>query len=174
MAKKQKIKNEDPSINFRLSPELKKWITNKAISENKTVSNYLRDHLQSYMDGNLLENQMGSYYEILFVNTTRFLQLVAFVFAKRHNSECKSTIKQLNHHIRTIKEMEIEVVQPEVVEEFDKVLEDLIRVKNMDRTSNAPTFKFCESSNSNQNFNYSLLENYLLNFLKPYNRKKIL
>ena len=45
MAKKQKIKNEDPSINFRLPEELKEKIYKEASIKNKTISNYLRVHL---------------------------------------------------------------------------------------------------------------------------------
>ena len=45
MVKKYKIKNEDPSINFRLPEELKVNIYKRVSLENKTVSNFLRDHL---------------------------------------------------------------------------------------------------------------------------------
>lgn len=167
MAKKQRIKNEDPSINFRLSPELKKWIFNEAISENKTVSNYLRDHLTSFMDGSLYEKNVSWYQDKEFINSTSFLQLVSFVFSKRKNSTCVSTDDQLDWHIRTIKKLDLEFPK-ELVIEFDKVLVDLIRVKKENSTYSSARFKFCEDSYSNPIFNYELLEDYLLNVLKPY------
>ena len=168
MTKKHKIKNEDPSINFRLSPELRKWILTEAISENKTVSNYLREHLNSFKDGTLYEEQVGWYRERMLVNTTEFLQLVAFVFSKKGNSLCTSTDDQLDWYIKTIKQMEMQGIPSNIMKEFDKVLMDLIRIKNTDRRYIAQSFKFCESSYSNPGFDYDMLENYLLNVLKPY------
>jgi len=168
MAKKQRIKNEDPSINFRLSPDLKKWITSEAISENKTVSNYLRDHLTSFMDGSLYAENVSWYQDKEFINSTSFLQLVAFVFSKRNNSTCVSTDDQMDWHIKTIKQLDRELPK-ELVIEFDKVLVDLMRVKKEKKSYSTITirFKFCKDSYSTV-FNYDLLENYLLNVLKPY------
>lgn len=165
---KHKIKNEDSSINFRLSPELRKWIVTEAISENKTVSNYLRDHLISFMDGTLYEEQVGWYRDRTLVNSTEFLQLIGFIFSKRKNKECVSTDDQLDCYIKTIKKMEMQEIPNNLMEEFDKVLVDLIRVKKADKRYISPSFKFCETSYTNPGFNYEMLENYLLNVLKPY------
>ena len=62
------------------------------------------------MDGSLFESEVDCYWDKSFVNTTRFLQLVSFVFAKRNNNKCNATAEQLNYHIMTIKEMEMEEI----------------------------------------------------------------
>lgn len=168
MAKKMKIKNEDPSVNFRLTPELKKWIINAAIFENKTVSNYLRDHLTSFIDGTLYDEQVSWYRERTLINSTEFLQLIGFVFSKRKNNLCVSTDNQMDRYIKTIKKMEMQEIPVNLMEEFDKVLVDLIRVKTADRSYFPASFKFCETSFVNPGFDYDMLENYLLNILKPH------
>jgi len=74
MVKKQKIKNEDQSINFRLPEELKFQIYKEASLMNKTVSNFLRDHLLEFMNGSLYEKEIAEYKSNSFKNSTEFLQ----------------------------------------------------------------------------------------------------
>ena len=163
MAKKQRIKNEDPSINFRLSPELKKWITNEAISENKTVSNYLRDHLTSFKDGSLYKNEIAAYKSNSFMNSTEFLQLVVWVYKKReeYSYEEKDAIWQ-DKYIHTIKSIGNQLPD-ELVNEFDKVLLDLMKVKN--EAGSSKSYTFCRSGYLySDGFNYSLFEDYILKY----------
>ncbi|MEX1382353.1 hypothetical protein [Lutibacter sp.] len=165
MAKKQRIKNEDPSINFRLSPEMKKWVINEAISKNVTVSNYLRNHLEKFIDGTLY-SEVNKWDEYLpFHKSIEFLQLITFVFSKRKNSKCESTIQQLEQYIKTIKQMDNEDLPQEIISGFDTVLVELIKVKNNDLTN--ISFKFCGDTFHTPDFKYDLLEDYLLNKVEP-------
>jgi hypothetical protein len=166
MAKKQRIKNEEPSINFRLSPEMKKWVINEAISKNVTVSNYLRNHLEKFKDGTLYDEFNHNNDHLPFLKSIEFLQLITFVFSKRKNDKCTSTHQQLGEYINTIKQMSNEDFPSKIISEFDKVLIDLIKVKNKDKDLSYVRFEFCESSYLNTNFNYELLEEYLLNEVK--------
>jgi len=166
MAKKQRIKNEDPSINFRLSPEMKKWVINEAISNNVTVSNYLRNHLEKFIDGTLYDEFNHFNDHLPFLKSIEFVQLITFVFSKRKNRDCTSTHRQLGEYIKTIKQMSNEDLPSKIISEFDKVLIDLIKIKNENESLSYVRFKFCEISYSNTNFNYELLEEYLLNEVK--------
>ena len=166
MAKKQRIKNEDPSINFRLSPEMKKWVINEAISKNVTVSNYLRNHLEKFIDGTLYDKFNPNDDHFPFLKSIEFVQLITFVFSKRKNRDCTSTHRQLGEYIKTIKQMSNEDLPSKIISEFDKVLIDLIKIKNENESLSYVRFKFCEISYSNTNFNYELLEEYLLNEVK--------
>ena len=158
--KNTKISNEDPSINFRLPEILKDQITRKANIENKTVSNYLRDHLEKFVNGSLHEKEVAHLKGKTFKNSTEFLQLVAWVFAKRSKRECKTSNQVLNRYIETIKRID-DNLPLKLREEFDKVLFDLMKVRNDD--SSYRSFIFCEHSFTNKNFDYQVLEDYLLN-----------
>lgn len=165
MAKKQRIKNEDPSINFRLPEELKVDIYKRASLENITVSNFLRDHLTEFMDGSLYAREISYFRDNSFINSTEFLQLITWVMTKRGNSKCFSTNEQLDTYIQTIKRMDFSI-PANIVKEFDNVLADLIRVRN--ETGNDRSFYFCGLMGIDVKFNYNLLLNYILNILKPF------
>lgn len=162
MTKRAKIKNEDPSINFRLPQELREKVLQQAAISNKTVSNYLRDHLTEFMDGSLYAREISYFRDNSFINSTEFLQLITWVMTKRENSKCLSTNEQLDTYIQTIKKMDFSIPQ-DIVKEFDHVLADLIRVRN--ETGNDRTFYFCGIMGIDIKFNYNLLVNYMLNVL---------
>ena len=164
MAKKQRIKNEDPSINFRLTEELKGDIYKRASLENKTVSNFLRDHLTEFMDGSLYAREISYFRDNSFINSTEFLQLITWVMTKRQNPKCLSTNEQLDTYIKTIKRMDFSI-PANIVKEFDYVLADLIRVRN--KTGDDRSFYFCGFMGVDATFNHNLLVNYILNILKP-------
>jgi hypothetical protein len=165
MAKRQKIKNEDPSINFRLPEELKAEIYKEASRLNKTVSIFLRDHLTEFMDGSLYAREIAYYKDNSYVNSTEFLQLITWMYSKRNNNTCIASNEQLNKYIKTIKRMDFSI-PINLEREFDKVLVDLVRVRD-DKGSLYRSFYFCNSSLYDANFNYEVLENFLLNVLKP-------
>jgi len=161
MARKQKIKNEDPSINFRLPEELKLQIYKEASLMNKTVSNFLRDHLLEFMNGSLYEKEIAEYKSNSFINSTEFLQLVVWIYKKRNDNKHKieDSIKQ-DDYITTIKSIG-EQLPWELVEEFDKVLLDLMKVKKEEGSHK--NYTFCRSGYLYENgFNYGKLETYLL------------
>ncbi len=161
MAKKIKIKNEDPSINFRLPEALKIQIYKKAAIENKTVSNFLRDHLTEYLDGSLYEYEIEEYKSDSFINSTEFLQLVVWVYTKREKNDYEETdVNRQDDYIATIKSIG-DQLPSELVDEFDKVLMDLMKLKK--KASSYSSYEFCRSGYPyDERFNYSLLEKHLL------------
>jgi len=163
--KKTKISNEDPSVNFKLPEILKDQILREANLENKTVSTYLRDHLEKFMDGSLYEKEVAHLKRTSFINSTEFLQLVTWVFSKRKDKECKISNFGLTIYIETIKRIGTSL-PPTLKQEFDKVLIDLIQMSNNDSTYRL--FSFCEPSITNKNFDYQVLEDYLLNTVSAY------
>ena len=168
--KKQNIKNEDPSLNFRLPKELRAPVAKEAALLNVTVSNYLRNHLVDFYSGKLFEKEIGFDHSHELINSNEFLQLVVWVFSKRKNEKCKSTNDQLNRYIRTIKKLE-GILPDSLVIEFDKVLMDLIRVQG--DTSSFRVFKFCGQSYTTPGFDYEKLESFILDEMNSYYAEKI-
>lgn len=160
MHKKNKIVNNDPSINFRLPKKLKQRINKEAGINNLTVSNYIRNLLESYYDGELFEEEMFKYQRYEFIQSTDFIKLAVWMYSKRNDRKCTSTSDELDGYIRTLKNME-GYLQSHLVTEFDKVLQDLLRVKNT-KNNEYPPFDFCYEYASNK-FNYTLLEAYIFN-----------
>lgn len=162
--KKHKIKNEDPSINFRVPELLKIDILREAAFLDKTVSTYLRDLLTEYLDGSLYQKEIAFYERNEFINKTEFMQLIIWMYSKRNNNKCTSTPAQLNDYIKTLKKIDGNLPD-EFVSEFDKVLEDVLRVKKATR-SFEKEFQFCNISHITPGFNFDKLEDYLLNEVK--------
>jgi hypothetical protein len=166
MAKKVKIINEDPSINFRIAEELKYRIHKEAALKNETVSTYLRDLLTEFFDGRLYEKEMAIYEDQKFINSTGFMQLVIWMYRKKTEKKCTSTARQLDDYIQTLKSINLQLPL-NLREEFDIVLLDVLRVKNEEYEHNKE-YKFGNTSYSNKGFNYEKLEHYLLNEVKNY------
>ena len=160
MAKKVKIVNEDPSINFRLPEQLKREIYKRAAVENKTVANYLREHLTEFMDGSLFEKEVSHFQNHDFINSTEFLQLIVWMYTKREDKKCTSDNDQLDGYLETIKRISLNLPN-DLVPEFNKVLFDILRVKNKDKEFEK-IFKFSKKSDVKSGFNYERLEQYLL------------
>ena len=166
MQKKKKIENNDPSINFRLSKGLKQRINKEAGINNLTVSNYIRNLLDSYYDGELFEEEMFEYRRYEFIQSTEFIKLIVWMYSKRNDRKCTSTNNELDGHISTLKNTEMNLPS-HLVTEFDKVLQDLLRIKNIKSSYATKQFNFSSSFNDNE-FNYELLEKYIseLNIIK--------
>ena len=161
--KRQKIVNSDPSINFRLPDELKIQILKEADFNNQTVSNFLRDHMSSFLNGELFETVVAGYENRAFINSTDFLQLIVWVYKKKgeYNYTAEDKVKQENY-ISTIKLIGNQLPY-ELVNEFDKVLLDLMKVKN--EKGDFKSYTFCRTSHLfNDGFDYKKAEDYLLNF----------
>jgi hypothetical protein len=167
--KKNSIKNEDPSINFKLPQELRAQVEKEAKLANSTVSNYLRNHLADFYSGNLYDNKFSFNLSHDVINSAEFLQLLVWIFSKRRNEKCIATNDQLNRYIRTIKKLE-GILPDSLVIEFDKVLMDLIRVQS--DTSSSRVFIFCGQSTAPR-FDYEKLENFVLNEMISYYATKI-
>lgn len=166
MKKKKKINNDDPSINFKLPEELKNWVTEQAENQNKTISNYLRNHIEEFRDGRLYEQEISYYQNTSFVESIDFLQLVTWVFSKKEKRTCVASREQLTRYIETIKRIGTNLPVG-IKNEFDKVLVDLIKVRS-EEGELYRRFDFSDYSSSGRSFDYDLFREYLLNTLKPY------
>ena len=163
MAKKKKISNELPSINFKLSRELKQWITEQASDENLTVSNFLRKELTATMNGDSITVDKDEYYEQSLVGSHRFLSLMIWMYTKRVENKCKIDNNKLGKYIDTLKE--IRNIFPKDIEvEFEKVLLDTLKVRSKKSESDR-VFKFGRDYHSlrdHNTVNFERIENYLL------------
>ena len=163
MAKKKKISNELPSINFKLSKELKQWITEEAYDENLTISNFLRKELTATMNGDSITVDKKGYYGYKLVGSPKFLNLMVWMYSKKNDKNCKIDNQKLGVYINTLKE--IINIFPEVVEsEFEKVLLDTLKVKSK-KSDYERTFKFSRdhtSLNNHNTVNFAVIEHHLL------------
>ena len=165
MAKKIKIRNEDPKINFRLPEKLKLEIHKQASLVNKTVSNYLRDHLTKYLDGTLYQKEIDFLEDHQFVNSTEFLQLVTWMYRKRKDNYFRSDNEQLDKYIYTIKNIQHHL-PIDLIQEFDKVLVCLLNVPSGNRI-----LKFTGENIIREAFNYGKLEEFIERLNQPYELK---
>ena len=163
MAKKNKISNELPSINFKLSKELKQWLTEQASDENLTVSNFLRQNLTSLMDGDSILEDKDAYHEGILIGSQSFLNLMVWMYTKRVENKCKIDNEKLGEYIDTLKK--IRNVFPKDIEiEFEKVLMDTLKVRSK-KSEFERVFKFSRlylSSRDHNTVNFERIEHYLL------------
>lgn len=157
--KRVKLKKEDPSINFRLPQELREKVLQKAAIENKTVSNYLRDHLESFLSGKLIEDAIAPYVRHKFINSNEFLQLVVWMYQKKENPRISDYDKLIQkEYIETLKKVS-QYLPKDLADEFEKVLYDVIYSIQENRYS----YKIFNSDYSSINFDFEKLENYINN-----------
>lgn len=159
MAKKKRIVNEDPSINFRLSKVLKRKIKELAQGENITISKYLINHFENFIDGSLFENELDLENGIKFKFSEEFMQLIVWMYSKRVNEVCEEERFELCQYIDTLKKINNKF-PAEIEQDFDKVLQDVLRVKN--DPSLIKKFNFINEENEGIGFNFKRWENYIL------------
>lgn len=153
------------SINLKLSDELKEKIKSKAESKQQTVSQYMRDLLSNYYDGSLCKNEIAKNERKEFINSTEFLQLVVWIYSKRKSNKYRERDKNIEKYIRTLKKIE-EHLSGYMVAEFDKVLSDIIRSENQ-KIIALKDYSFTNGYSSTPEFNFEILEKYLLDFGNP-------
>jgi hypothetical protein len=165
----KKLRKEDPSINFRLPKELRVRILKEADFHNMTVSEYLRDHMETFLNGDLYREELEYYENNAFINSTEFLQLVVWMYQKRKDNVYSELDKQFqNRYIETIKKIQ-DNLPLDLKDEFEKILFDLMRVKRED----AYRYRFAQYSVLDKtNFDFKKLEDYLLTI--PKQRKETL
>ena len=154
-----------PSINLKLSEALKEKINHKAHLKQQTVSKYIRELLSTYFDGTLCKGEIAKNARKEFINSTEFLQLVVWMYSKQKSKDFKEKIEELEGYVKTLKKAE-EHLPKGLALEFDKVLFDVLRVKNENLKYSAG-YKFTDGYSSTPEFNFELLEKYLLNYEKP-------
>ncbi len=155
-----------PSINLKLSEELKEKVNQRASSKQQTVSKYIRELLTTYFDGTLCKSEIARNAKKEFINSTAFLQLVVWMYSKRKERGFKEKPADLDAYIKTLKNVERHLSK-ELAVEFDKVLLDVLRVKN-ETSRYSKDYKFADGYSSSTEFNFELLEKYLLSYEKPF------
>ena len=158
--KETKIKYEEVTINFRINKTLKNNITQIAVDKNVTVSKYLRALLESVHDGSYGIAIEDSNAKNKFLFSKEFLRLVVWIFIKKDNYRVLEIKGELNGYIRTLKRIE-DNLPFAIVQEFDKVLFDLLRVIKIENT-NYERFEFAYSHIESKKFNFDILKAFLL------------
>lgn len=159
MAKKQSIKNNDPSINFRLSNKLKGIIENKAQEKNITTSAYVRDLLERVHNGDYCYKEHVKEEINSFLFSKEFMQLMIWICSKKTNRDKTESAVDLNKYIKTLKRIEGHMPE-ELVKEFDKVLFEIYRVRD-ERFITYYSFH-SSSVNGKKTFNLRKVEQFLL------------
>lgn len=156
MIKKEKIQNDDPRLSIRLDKEVKNRLTLLRNKENMTISQIIRKIIDEYLER---EDQGGFKHEVVSLRERgdHFIKLAVWIYKKRKDTSCKESLGELNYYMSAIKKME-GFVPREIMEEFDKVLADIFRVK----TETGIFFRFSDSSDKSKAFNYPLFEHYIL------------
>ena len=161
MAKKQPINNSYPSINFKLSQELKHIIEEKAVEKNVTISSYVRDLLESVHSGEYCQKEDIKSEINSFLFSKEFLQLMIWIYSKKQNNALIETPNQMEGYLKTLKRLD-GFLPNELVMEFDKVMTNIIK-KRTEGYSNYTTFEFHRYSIENINtFNLKAVESFLL------------
>ena len=162
MAKQKRIKNEDPSINLRLPQDLKDQLNEIAIKKNQTVSKFVRNLIGEYLSGELYDEEISFYKQHHFITSLEFMQLVIWIYGKRNSDEyLKEEESILPNIINTLKKTG-EHLPSEIAEEFEKVLFDILRIKN--ESDSVVFYMFTESFDHPPTFDYEKVENYLVQF----------
>jgi hypothetical protein len=159
-----KVKGQT-SINLKLPEDLKQLTKEKADLKQQTVSKYIRELLSNYFDGTLCISEIAKNQRKEFINSTEFLQLIVWMYSIRKSNKFKETPGKLEGYISTLKKTQ-EHFPKNLVSEFDKVLLDLIRIEN-ENSKYSKDYKFADGYSSNPEFNFEILENYLLSYESP-------
>jgi hypothetical protein len=167
--KKKQIQNTDPSINFRVSKELKNIIEGKAEEKNLTTSKYLRDLLEKVHSGEYCYKQEVRSKIESFLYSKEFLQLMIWIYRKKTIQKLEVETNDLMAYIKTLKKIEEHLPQ-NISQEFDKVLNDVLDLKNDNSYSAREKFEFHESWKEHKKINLELVEEFLLkdNYLKQF------
>lgn len=154
-----------PSINLKLSEDLKEKVNQRAAQKQQTVSKYIRELLSTYFDGTLCRSEIQRHAKKDFINSTVFLQLVVWMYSKRKTNGFKEKPEELDAYIKTLKNVE-QHLPKDLAVEFDKVLFDVLRVKG-ETLKYSKEYRFADGYSSSPEFNFELFEKYLLNYEKP-------
>ncbi|MBD0825404.1 hypothetical protein [Aestuariibaculum marinum] len=161
MSKEYPVKNTDPSVNLRLSQELKDTIQAEAGKRNLTVSKYLRELLEQIYSGDYCRYETLKDKVENFLFCKDFVQLVVWIYSKRYNKEKTESKEELDRYIATLKQVHTHVPDY-LVKEFDKVLQDVMKVRYEESEYSYQSFWFLESGLDKSRFNLKLLEQFLL------------
>lgn len=159
MAKRNKINNEDPKLNFRLPEELRNLVINNANLRGITVSSYMREMLEKVLildhdKANIKSKTIG------VIGSLDFLKLIIWLYKKRERNGRTEEIEELDFYISVIKRLD-GVLPKELNDEFDKVLANLVAERKKVHGSNG-SYEFLKSYSDYGAFDYKKMEKYLL------------
>lgn len=161
MSREYPVKNSEPSVNLRLPQELKDTIQAEAGKRNLTVSKYLRELLENIYSGDYCRYETLKDKVENFLFSKDFIQLVIWIYSKRYKREKTESNEELDRYIATLKQVHTHVPDY-LVREFDKVLQDVMKVRYEESKYSYQSFQFLESGLDKSRFNLSLLEQFLL------------
>ncbi|WP_178989725.1 hypothetical protein [Winogradskyella schleiferi] len=156
--KRDKIINEDVSVNFRIAKPLKAKLLSKASGKNMTLSKYLRDVLEEiHNDKIVLEESISRNKDILF--SKEFFQFIFWIYKKKRD-KIREESDDIDGYIKLIKRLG-ESLPVEIVQELDKVLFDLIRIKSA-YGSDKEYYQFPDSYSDDIRLDYDKLEYFFI------------
>lgn len=162
-------------LNFRISEDLKKLIDSKAEKENSSSSQIVREILENYFlkaeeyhddkisseldevsDFQHIEEDLSEETENI-IYTSRFIQLICWIYDQKSTNPKIHKEKQYESFKKTIIELNnCNQISSELIEEFNKILAELIQKKG--RLSYQ--FKFVKPFGS-ERFSYDLLNDFI-------------
>lgn len=156
---KQTSQDKEPTVNFRVSEDLKLAITKKAKEKQKTVSAYLREVLEDVHLGSYCQKELNLYHEFEFAYSPEFIGLVMWLYRKRDHRDCEESDQELKGYVKILKSIGDQL--PEYLQvEFDKVLLELMGLIQSDKSRSYYTYRFPNASFEESRFDYSRLETY--------------
>lgn len=157
--KREKIKNEDVSINFRIPKALKANIINEASVRNVTVSKYLRETLEE-IHGKPEKKPKESLSEAeSYLFMKKFVRFVFWIYRKRKD-KMREGNDDINGYINLIKGSG-KHLPDDVVAELDKVLMDLLRIRT-ETGVDGKYYRFTDAYRGDKKLNYENLEAFFL------------
>ena len=161
MMMKKKIKNNEPTINLRLPQKLKDIIIEKAEEKNITKSAYLRDLLEKVHSGEYCYKEDVRSKMESFLYSKEFLQLMIWIYRKKEIRELEIEKNELDRYIKTLKNIDGHLPQ-KITREFDKVLKDVIDLRDDNSYASRSKFEFHVASREYQKINLNSVEEYFL------------
>ncbi|WP_053970246.1 hypothetical protein [Mangrovimonas sp. ST2L15] len=162
---KSTSQEKEPTVNFRVSEDLKLAIIQKAGEKRQTVSAYLREVLEDVHLGSYCQKELNLYHEFEFAYSPEFIGLVMWLYRKRYVQDFEESDLEIKRYIKILKSIDDQL--PESLQvEFDKVLLELMELIREDKDHKHYTYRFPGSSIKEWKFDYSLLENYFRNKIK--------
>ncbi len=159
--KRNKIKNEDVSINFRIPRALKAKIINEASVRNITISKYLRETLEE-IHGDLEERPKEFLSETKdYLFSKEFVRFVFWIYRKLKDNN-REEDDDIDGYIDLIKGVG-KYLPSDVVCELDKVLMDLLRIRTAIGID-GKYYRFVDSYADDKRLNYKKLEDFFLGF----------
>ena len=169
--KRDKIKKDDVSVNFRVEKPLKTKMLSAAKEKNMTLSKYLREVLEGLYDEAMPKPREFPSETERFLFSKEFLQFVFWVYSKKQDKE-RGEHDDIDGHIKLIKRAG-GILPDAIVKELDKVLVDLFRIKTASGFDKK-YYQFPDSYNDDRKLDYKKLEEFFTgqDFMKYLDKKR--